>query len=209
VVVAETDSMVDLWVFNKSPILAWPMHCPLSLPTENFCLTAIFNCRQRKATELPAPTKTAFCFYRWRGCSDGLKKSKGKGGSTYNFHDLKEPNRSNGSSEELRLLPLKGERLCLCLHRDTAAAPPSLLLLKILLWLFWWAWPRQSARLQTPAPPFERCLWTSVAKRRFPLGKEIRDADVVVTLAFSDASLSSNACPTMCCQGYNVLRRPT
>lgn len=66
---------------------------------------------------------------------------------------------------------------CVGLRPEAAATPPSLLLLKIPLWLFWRARPWQSVRLQTPAPPFERHPWTSVAKHCFPLGVEIRDAD--------------------------------
>lgn len=85
---------------------------------------------------------------------------------------------------------LQGVADCVGLRPDVAAAPPSLLLLKIPLWLFWRARPWQSARLQTPLPPFERCPGTSVAKRRFPLGAEIRDADEGETLVLSDAFLS-------------------
>lgn len=86
-------------------------------------------------------------------------------------------------SQAIQMAPLKHcdgspQRVgdCVGLCPDMAAAPPSLLLLKIPLWLFWRARPWQSARLQNPAPPFEQCSWVSVAKHRFPLGVEIRDA---------------------------------
>lgn len=134
------------------------------------------SCRSEQSCRNNNNNKTVFDM--WRGCSDSFKTFGRTAGSSIAFHVLKEPSHSNGSSEALRCPPSpKRVGDCVGLRPDAPAAPPSLLLLKIPLWLFWRARPWQSARLQTQAPPFERCPWTSVAKHRFPLCVEIRDAD--------------------------------
>lgn len=129
------------------------------------------------------------------GCSDCLKTFGRKAGSSIAFHVLKELSHSNDCFEAMWWFPPKGGLWC---GPDAVAAPPSLVLLKIPLWLFWWAWPWQSARLQTSAPPFE-C---------FPLSKEIRDADEGKHWCLHrrySVSLSTNSCNITYCQGYNEL----
>lgn len=124
-------------------------------PNREF-LSGICNILCRSKQSHRNNNKTVFDM--WRGCSDGFKTFGRTAGSSIGFQVLKETSHSNGSSEALRCPP-PPQRVadCVGLRPDTPAAPPSLLLLKIPLWLFWRARPWQSARLQTPAPPFERC----------------------------------------------------
>lgn len=122
----------------------------LNLPTENFCLeSVIFYTGHSSTSEIITTTLGVCCLDMWRGCSDGFKTFGKTAGSSIAFHVLK--------SRAIQIAPLKRcdgslQRVGDCdgLRPDAAAAPPSLLLLKIPLWLFWRARPWQSARLQTP-----------------------------------------------------------
>lgn len=143
--------------------LSVQLYCPS--PNRAF-LSGISNIlSQTERSHWNNKSRKTVCFFdRWRDCSDGVKTFQGKGDSRTGFHVLKE---WNGSSEALRWLPPKGGRLC---RPQPQTQRPRLHLCcswRYRRGFFWWARPWQSARLQTSAPPFERCPWTSVAKRRF------------------------------------------
>lgn len=114
----------------------------------------------------------------WRGCSAGFKTFGRTAGSTIAFHVLKERSHSNGSSEALAMAPSKGVGDCVGLRPDAAAAPPiSAALEDTAVALLAGSTLAISETSNPRRHPLNGARETSVAKHRFPLGAEIRDAD--------------------------------
>lgn len=170
------DSIVtEVWdtdFFNKSHILIWRVssriyqsNSILHLPTELFCLeSVIFYARQSEATEIINPGKVFAFSTGGETAATALKRFRGKGDSRIGFHVLK---RVEWLLWSTAMAPSKGWPI---VSASAQTRRPRLHLCcswRYRCGFFWWSRPWQSARLQTSAPPFERCPWTSVAKRRF------------------------------------------
>lgn len=144
----------------------------VSLPTEEFCPDYIILFSGQRPDGVCG-------FWHVEAAATALKHSGGwQRPASLPFKSRKKRSQSETAALKRCDGSLRTAADCVRLRPDAAAAPPSLLLLKIPLWLFRRARPRQSGRTsKTKAPPFERRPRTSVAKHRFPLGAEIRDAD--------------------------------
>lgn len=147
------------------------------------------------------------CFDMW---SDGFKTFGRTAGSSIDFHVLKEPSHSNGSSEALRWLPPKGGRLCRPPPRRGGRASISAALEDTAVALL----AGSTLAISETSNPVAT-LWTGPGKRLLPStaflsARRLETQTRGNTGAFRcfSVSLSSIACNIMYCQGYNVLLIP-
>lgn len=128
-------------------------------------LSGISNilCQTERSHRNNKSRKTVCFFDRWRDCSNGVKTFQGKGDSRIGFHVL----RVERLLWSTAMSPSKGWPIVSASAQTQRPRRHLCCSWRYRCGFFWWARPWQSARLQTSAPPFERCPWTSVAKRRF------------------------------------------